>query len=259
MPRMVMLREFGHIWRTRAVRFFMTISVAALSACPHPPPETSESSRVSPPTCEGPWGAAGDPLMCNDTELLQYIDTIDRACNNDVCDSDAIRELDSSVSKAKLMPVLGNPNLGLVSLFYPRDRDDITQTFEWRSRRHTQIQAFKNISSDSVSIYILGRASKIGDVGYNVGLSRRRAINVRNYLKELLGGRCSDYHVAWVGRDTLQLDRKDAASLGIPEIDYQDDLFVLNQSVQVFVFPCKHALERMRTCKYPRSSRGATR
>jgi len=188
-------------------------------------------------------GGSDTPRVCTNPELLKAIRIIDRACNEISCDFSTLRELNQQIDKGLLLQAFRNPELQSVHIFFPINKAKLDDAFDWRSTKRDQIASLKYISEpDRAVVYVLGRASTVGNRDLNVRLSRERMRNVLNFLKNGLGIRCHAFHGGWFGQEIQQLSLSDARMLNIEPLDFRNDSLVLNQSVHIFVFPCAELL-----------------
>jgi len=189
----------------------------------------------------GPLAAAQRPRICEDKNgaLIQAIRIIDRACNDIDCNFSTLRELNFRIEKEALLAAFRNPDLQSVHIFFPVSKSDETDILDWNASKRSQLNSIKYAAGleDSV-IFVLGRASAIGDIDTNIRLSRARMQTVMRYLKYDLHLNCRGFRGGWFGREILQLTKSDAAMLQIDSQDFRDDEDILNQSVHIFVFPC---------------------
>lgn len=183
----------------------------------------------------------GEQTVCRNGELLRAIRTIEAACADLTCDFEKLKELNSAIDRGTLMAVLRNPYLFPVHLFFPMGKTSTADILNWNTTKRDQLDSLKSIDRDSV-VYVIGRASKKGGSALNRILSRERVKSVLKYLKETLRVDCHEFHGAWFGDETLYLTQSDASMLNIPALDYRNDVGILNQSVQIFVFPCRNQL-----------------
>jgi len=83
------------------------------------------------------------------------------------------------------------------------------------------------------NLFLMGRASRIGEQGYNNELSARRVKSVKAILKKS-GMTEEQIKTFWLGFEAPQLTRELADLYGIDARKYDGDLFKLNQSVLLF-------------------------
>jgi hypothetical protein len=182
---------------------------------------------------------AQEPRVCSNRALIEAIRIIERACTEFACDFDQLRSLDTRVDKPSLLAALRESDLKPVHLFFPINEDTVTKTFDWPTIKKAQLESIQYASGlhDSM-VFVVGRASTIGDIDYNRRLSIRRTQGVLRYLKEDLGIKCRSFHGGYLGEEILQLNSSDARLLNLEPRDYRQDAAILNQSVHVFIFPC---------------------
>jgi outer membrane protein OmpA-like peptidoglycan-associated protein len=177
------------------------------------------------------------PTVCNNVELRKTIQIIDRACNDISCDFRELKEIDSKVDKPALLAAMTNPYMKHITLFFPEDKSDLGEIFDWKASKKSYLDSFRYVDDpDNAIVFVLGRASSKGNFQHNVDLSRERMRSVLNYLKQNMS--CKTFHGAWLGKGIFQLVEDDARRLGIAPVEYRNNPLILNQSVHVFVFPC---------------------
>lgn len=182
------------------------------------------------------------PRVCTNEALREAIRIIERACDEITCKVSTLRELDTRVPKEALLSAFEERELKSVHVFFPMNIFKLEESFDWNTTKKSQLGTLAYLSDpDNSVIFILGRASIVGDPDYNQRLSRERMRGVMEYLKSL-GVRCHSFRGAWFGREILQLTKSDAELVRIERRDYRDDPLILNQSVHVFVFPCADLL-----------------
>ncbi len=180
-----------------------------------------------------------EPSVCSNTALLTAIRIIDGACTDLYCDFSRLSELNSRVDKGALLKAFLDRDIQSIHLFFPSNQSSLASVFDWNTSKKDQLASLRymNDPEDSI-IYVLGRASITGTYDQNVGLSRDRMKAIMDYLKGL-GLPCHRFRGAWFGKTIQQFTTSDAAFVRIPSVDYRNDELILNQSVHVFVFPCK--------------------
>jgi hypothetical protein len=98
---------------------------------------------------------------------------------------------------------------------------------------------------DDTVVYVVGRGSAQGSDRTNWEISRKRTLAVYRYLLEDLKLNCRYIQKVALGKNIFQLTAGDAKLLNIPEADYRGDKSVLNQSVEIFVYPCRNRLRHV--------------
>jgi hypothetical protein len=187
--------------------------------------------------------SSGRPRVCSSGSLVQAIRIIDNACNEISCDFASLRQLNTTIEKGALLAAFQNPDLHSVHIFFPINRTRLNEAFDWQTTKRDQLATLKYIPDPGQSVvYVLGRASAVGDRDRNVALSRERMRNVLEFLKRELGVQCHAFHGGWFGDEIQQLTPSDAHLLNIEPLDYRNDRLILNQSVHIFVFPCADLL-----------------
>lgn len=185
------------------------------------------------------YDAGGRPEVCSNEELRKAIRLIRAACNNFNCDLEKLDKIDSTVDKATLLFSLRSPQLLPVHIFFPVGKTDLVDAFDWPTIKREQLASIRFLDNPGNSlIFVLGRASTIGDYDKNVLLSQKRASNVMSYIRDTLKVNCKSFHSAWLGETIFQWEISDASFMNIPNRDYRSSRLVLNQSVHVFIFPC---------------------
>lgn len=183
------------------------------------------------------------PDVCSNHELIKAIQIIDQACDEISCDFATLRQLDRQIEKGALLAAFRNPDLQSIHIFFPMNEADVKRSFDWNTGKRDQLATAKYMNDpDNSIVYVLGRASAVGDLDVNVRLSRERMRSVMKYLKNDLGVRCHAFHGGWFGREIQQLSLSDARMLNIEPRDFRDDPLILNQSVHLFIFPCADKL-----------------
>jgi hypothetical protein len=186
---------------------------------------------------------ADDPRVCGNEELLRAMRIIDAACDTITCNFTTLKELNANVQKRQLLYALRDPYLQPVHVFFPMNETDVHRAFDWSTTKREQLATLQFIDDPEQSIiYVIGRASTTGDHDINVRMSRERMRSVMKYLQEELRVKCHNFHGGWLGREILQLNESDAEFLHIYPNDYRRDTYILNQSVEIFVYPCKKSL-----------------
>ena len=108
-------------------------------------------------------------------------------------------------------------------VFFDLNKDTLSPGYQQRVR-----DFFSRNKNESV--VMVGRASRIGGVGYNKVLSGRRVKTVTRILKKA-GVREEQIKSLWIGFEAPQLTRALADLYKIDPKEYKSDLFQLNQSV----------------------------
>lgn len=199
--------------------------------------------------CSGHGHAAVDePEVCENRELLDALRIVNSACSEDLCNFSKLAELDSVVDREQFLIALSNPYLRAVHIFFPSNEYELFKAFDWWSIKRGQMSTLRSIDNpERAAVFIIGSASVTGALGdqgddHNRRLSYSRMRGVLDYLRDELKIPCRDFRVGWLGREVLQLSASDATFLHVNPRDYRSDDYVLNQSVHVFVFPCKEKI-----------------
>ncbi len=114
-------------------------------------------------------------------------------------------------------------------VFFDLNKDTVSQKYQQRVRDFVS-------KNKSVSMFMVGRASRIGTVGYNKELSGRRVKSVIKVLRKT-GVREEQIKSLWIGFEAPQLTRALADLYKINPGEYKEDLFQLNQSVVLCTSP----------------------
>ncbi len=183
--------------------------------------------------------AQQEPTVCQNRALRAAISIIEEACTPVTCDFARLRDIDS-LDKAALLAALGDRELHPVSLFFPLNEDSAVGAFDWKTIKHSQLETLKFITNiNRAAIFVIGRASTIGNNDANRLLSINRMRSVMAYIQNELNITCRVFYGGYLGAEIFQLGLSDAAHLGIAPVDFRNDQFILNQSVHVFVLPCE--------------------
>jgi hypothetical protein len=202
-------------------------------------------------TAGGAAPEPGWPRICKQSALVAAIRIIDNACEDlKNCDHRKLEKLNTDVDKPMLLAALRNQYLQPLHVFFGRGVSDIKQSVNWNGGKKTQVDSLKFLGDpDGSVVYIIGQAStvpprnaNINPHQYNFTLSQDRMFSVMQYLEKELGVKCAGFRGGWLGDDIFQLDKSDAATLGIEPSEYGSDKDNLNQSVHIFVFPCASLL-----------------
>lgn len=189
-----------------------------------------------------------DPEVCSNVELLNALRIVNSACTEETCDFSKLEKLDAVVDREQFLTALSNPHLRAVHIFFPSNEYELSRAFDWLSTKSGQISTLRAIDNPERSaVFVIGSASVTGAEGkrgddHNRKLSYSRMQGVLEYLKEDLRIECKDFRVGFLGREIMQLSVSDGSFLKINSRDYRNDEYVLNQSVHVFVFPCKEKI-----------------
>jgi hypothetical protein len=180
--------------------------------------------------------------VCRDPELLRAIEVMSGVCNDFTCDGSSLRQLGTSASKVRLLSALAEPTLMPINLFFPAGRSDLRDIFDWNSAKRDQMCQFNGIADpENTFVFVIGRTSNTGSVDSNNRLRRERMANVLRYLRDELHVRCRRFRGVWVPKGVFTLAENDARLLKVDAREYRYNVSVLNQSVQVFVYPCANA------------------
>ncbi|MGE0278939.1 MAG: hypothetical protein AB7R40_26400 [Nitrospiraceae bacterium] len=184
--------------------------------------------------------------VCSNPILLKFFETLGAACKTGACDPSVMEELDHAVKKKDLLGALRNPSLSAVHIFFPSARYRLDEAFDWSTIKLDQLAAIEatlNGPHESAIVYVIGKASRVGDPDLNIRLSRERARGVVDYMRTNISDRFNHYHTAWAGEEVLQFEDSDATFLNLQPRDFRDDDLILNQAVHVFIYPCVEELK----------------
>lgn len=184
--------------------------------------------------------------VCTDDDLMKTFEVIEGACDAEHCDESKLGEIDKKVDKPKLMAALRK--LPVVHLFWRSGRFEISDVLNFEELKKDQLETLKMLAkgSDDMAVYVLGRGSQSGTADQNKEISRRRTLSVYQYLAADSKGWCRHILKAAFGKTVLPLQPSDATLLDIPGADYEHSGAILNQSVEVIIFPCRNALPIVR-------------
>ena len=183
--------------------------------------------------------------VCKNPALYEVFAIIDRACNEETCDEGLLKEINTSIERGKLLAAMDQ--LKVYHIFFPVGKHEIADSLDFEVTKKDQLAALKYAitNPEDVAIYVLGRGSASkGSERLNWELSRKRTLSVYNYLIRELGLTCRYVQKVAFGKTVLHLSASDAGMLRIPTNDFRNDVNVLNQSVEVFVYPCRNSLHK---------------
>jgi hypothetical protein len=187
---------------------------------------------------------ADDP-MCKNPALYEVFAIIDRACNEQTCDEGILKEINTAIERGKLLAAMDQ--LKVYHIFFPVGKSDIHDALDFDITKKDQLASLKYsiTNPEDVAIYVLGRGSASkGSERVNWELARKRTLAVYNYLTTDLALTCRYVQKVAFGKTVLQLSASDAGMLRIPANDFRNDTDVLNQSVEVFIYPCRNSLHK---------------
>jgi outer membrane protein OmpA-like peptidoglycan-associated protein len=190
-------------------------------------------------TAAGKLLAATEPAVCSNQELLSALQVLHRACTPLRCNFTKLRELNDARYRDALLAAFANRDLNTVHIFFPSDKSEISDCFDWASGKQSQLNTFKYLNNASQStVYLIGRASTTGSIDHNRLLSAARMQSVHDYLRYKLRIPCPNFRGAWMGKEILQFSLSDAHYLQLPAQEFRSDPLVLNQAVHAFAIPC---------------------
>lgn len=178
--------------------------------------------------------------VCDNAALKEVFDLISTACRTGECDPKILAQLDSRVNRGQLLGILRNRELSGVHLFFPSNRDEVTNIFDWTVSKSQQLESLRYAVSrpEETVVYVVGKASTTGTFEHNRQLSRERARSVGAWIQSNIRLPFHHIHYAWTGEEYLQFNFSDARSLNLEPQDFRSDDLILNQAVHVFIYPC---------------------
>jgi hypothetical protein len=201
--------------------------------------------------------------VCERSDVLRALAYIYYGCG-DVCDPSVIKQLDEGpIDRATLMGILSSPRVTRRHVFFQMGYDkfglDSILDFNIRGEgsKRDQLQSLKTAVDRGGMVFILGKASTIGDAEKNRKLSENRMWTVRQFLFSA-GVDCPVMKGGYFGADAFQFNESDAATFGIQGYEYrapqpgdaarlgreeyerklQRARYTLNQAVHVIFVPC---------------------
>jgi hypothetical protein len=165
---------------------------------------------------------------------------IHAACTEESCDPERLKEITTNIEHWKLLTAMRS--LFTVHVFFPLGATDMQSALDLTSTKRDEMNLLKAqiTKPEDTIVYVVGRGSAIGSDRKNWEISRKRTLAVYRYLLEDLKLNCQYIQKVALGKTIFQLSLKDANVLNIAEGDYREDPLVLNQSVEIFVYPCRN-------------------
>lgn len=180
--------------------------------------------------------------VCSNPTLQEVFRIVHAACDTENCDEAKLEEINVSIPKHKLMAAmrLMNP----IHVFFPSGRSTMQDALDFATSKKDQIAMLQEIitAPEETVVYVIGRGSRTGSQRKNFELARRRTLAVFMHLARDLKLKCRYVQKVAFGKTVLQLSRSDANLLNIAPNDYRSDERILNQSVEIFVYPCRNRL-----------------
>ena len=177
--------------------------------------------------------------VCDNRPLVEALRVLHRACTAITCDFSTLHVLGDSRYRDALLAAFANGALNTVHVFFPENRWELRECFDWEARKRSQLDTFEHLNNaEESTVYLIGRSSTTGSIEHNRHLSAARIQSVYNYLRYELQIPCRDFRGAWLGEEILPFTTADAAFLGLEPLEYRGDELVLNQAVHVFAVPC---------------------
>lgn len=209
--------------------------------------ESSESRRtflrtlayagLAAHVCPNAFAAQAD--VCSNQPLIDALRILHRACTPINCNFTTLRILDDLRYRDALLAAFANRDLNAVHLFFPTNRSEVQDCFDWEVSKKSQLNTFRYLNNaERSTVYLIGRASLTGSIDHNRRLSAARMQSVHHYLRFDLQIPCPNFRGAWMGKEILQFTFSDASYLKLPPREFRDDELVLNQAVHVFAIPC---------------------
>ncbi len=182
----------------------------------------------------------GRPAICSDQNLKRAVQIVHEGCMQSECDFQKLKKMEVTVDKTAFVAVFRDPYLRSLRIFFPINKFEIGEAFDWKSTKKQQVDAFQFYTPGRNDlIFVIGSASDIGATAHNRDLSARRMESVLDYLKNELSIQCNGcFHQGFLGEEVMQLSLDDAQLLNVDRTSYRNDKHILNQSVHVFVYPC---------------------
>lgn len=191
------------------------------------------------------WGlsqgyAAED--VCKNETLREVFQIIHGACNNENCDESKLDEINSTIAKPKLLTAMRT--LPTIHVFFPSGKATMKDALDLGTAKKDQLAILQEIitNPEDTVVYVVGRGSAHGSARANWEIARKRTLAVYYYLLQELKLTCRYVQKVAFGKTVLQLTSSDAGFLGIAPNDFRNDEKVLNQSVEIFVYPCRNRL-----------------
>jgi hypothetical protein len=184
---------------------------------------------------------------CENGTLQEVFNIIHAACTEESCDPERLKEISTHIERWKLMTAM--KTLFTVHVFFPIGKSDMQSALDLRTGKSDQLALLRSEirNPEDTIVYVVGRGSAEGSSRINWEISRKRTLAVYRYLEDNLKLNCRFIQKVALGKTILQLSLSDAKLLDIADGDYRSDVNVLNQSVEIFVYPCRNRLREVKS------------
>jgi hypothetical protein len=113
----------------------------------------------------------------------------------------------------------------------------VQKVFDWKTHRRADLErAAELVRRGNQTAYVFARASMSGDPSSNSQIAAERLRTVADWLRRL-APRMKTVRIS-LGTDALVLSRQDADALALAPMEYRNDTWILNQSVEIMLYPC---------------------
>jgi hypothetical protein len=170
--------------------------------------------------------------VCDDRDFRDQLRHLAAECGASKCRTD-----NPVTSRDGFIQSLRTPPLVLVHVFFPSGETDVQKTFDWKTRRRLDLEHAAELAQrGNQTAYIFARASMSGDPSSNSQIAAERLRTVADWLRRL----SPSLRIVRIslGTDALVLSRQDADVLALAPMEYRNDTWILNQSVQILLYPC---------------------
>lgn len=169
---------------------------------------------------------------CDNVEFRNQLAQLKAACDESHCGTaEPVSDREAFIRSLRVPPLI------LFHVFFPSGETDVQKVFDWKTRRRVDLEHLAELTKNGhQTAYILARASMSGDPSSNSQLAVERLRSVAEWIRRL-SPRLRIVPIA-LGTDALVLSRGDAESLGLLPMEYRNDTWLLNQSVQIILYPC---------------------
>lgn len=213
--------------------------------------------------CGAPQSRAQDDFnVCQKSDLLRALAYVYYGCGT-ICHPDVIKAVDGeTIDRATLIGILSSPRLVVRHVFFPMKQTSIKTVLDWDIRgsgsKRDQLMSLKQNVDRGGMLFIIGKASTVGNPKTNMDLSYARMWSVRQFLVNDVKVDCPEIRGGWFGEDAFQFEESDAARLSIQPYEYRSPApseysrlgsaayeemrrqarYTLNQAVHVVFVPC---------------------